>query len=229
MTGISIWSSLVAAVVMSELAFDADATAYWRRWLGWFGYSWRRLSLTAVPAALAVVLCQAAPSSGNTIQQILAGAAAGAGAAVLLRADTRTHIVGGHRDSETNQAASALTWIYRQARERFDSTARRRVDTFTAALRREAPPRPERLIAIAEEIEGAFIRDLGTASSVKEQRPLERRLATLREWMDLLVDPLADERDRRRASAALSELVAEEIVVRRWSRPAPQGLSKERQ
>lgn len=211
-------TAMLTSVVLSELAFDSDDIAYWRRWLGRFGYLWRRVLLALVPAALAVLLCQAISSGGGVFQQLGKGLTAGVAAAALLRADTRTHMRT-HASAESAQAASALTWIYRQACRRFDAVAGRRVISFTQTLRMSGNGSPTSLLLTAEEIEGVLSQELNAGQTAKRRKICQDHLASLREQMDLVLDPLAGDRDRRRAATALSESIANEMTQRKWNRP----------
>ncbi|MET9925464.1 MULTISPECIES: hypothetical protein [unclassified Streptomyces] len=213
--------AIATAILLSELAFDARDIAYWRRWLGWFGYAWRRLFLMAVPAVLALVVLQVAPDTTSVAAQMMVGAAAGVTAAALLRADTRGHtrIRSGGTDHDQMQVASALSWMYRQVCRRYDARARTGIDRFLRSLRNETPGDSERLLQTAEEIEGVISQELRSVQKTGPRKDLQKCLDTLREQMDLAVDPFADPREKRRASHQLSESIAEEMSTRRWNRP----------
>ncbi|MYT90279.1 hypothetical protein GTY40_04335 [Streptomyces sp. SID8359] len=214
-------AAMVVAILLSELAFDTRDIAYWRRWLGRFGYRWRRALLMLVPAVLALGVQQAAPDTTSIAAQLMVGAAAGVTAAAVLRADTRGHtrIRSGRSDHDQMQVASALSWMYRQVCRRYDARARAGIDRFLRSLRNETPGDPQRLLQTAEEIEGVISQELTSVQKTGPRKELQKRLDTLREQMDLVVDPLAEPRDRRRASHQLSESIAEEMSTRRWNRP----------
>lgn len=215
------------AVFASELAFDAGDTAYWRRWLGWFGYTWRRVLLALVPVLLAVLLAQAVSGEGDLAQQIWKGLAAGALAAAVLRADTRAR-VRGVQDADSAQAASVLSWIYRQACQRFDARASQRIVAFVTSLRNAGTNYPQHLLMTAEEIAGVLSQEIDTAQTTRSIKRWKACQDRLREQMDLIRDPFADDHDRRRAAAALSESIINELAQRRWNRPPAHKEPKER-
>ncbi|MEV5438202.1 hypothetical protein AB0K80_19640 [Streptomyces sp. NPDC052682] len=218
----------VTAVLLSELAFDADHTAYWRRWLGPFGYLWRRALLALVPVVLAMLLCQAVSTGGGIAQQFGRGLVTGVSAAAMLRADPHLR-VRGIRSTESAQSASALSWIYKQACRRFDARARQSIVAFMSQLRKPGADY-RNLVTTAEEIEGVISQEIKTLQPTKHRQACQTRLDSLREQMDLVIDPYADDRTVRRAAAALAELIANEMEQRRWNRPpAIKETPKERQ
>ncbi|MFE3169825.1 hypothetical protein [Streptomyces sp. NPDC059224] len=219
-------SAALTAMLLSELAFDTDDTAFWRRWLGWWGYVWRRALLALVPVFVALLVCQAVSTNVGIAQQLAEGLAAGVTASALLRADARTRVRAGHVP-EAAQAASVLSWIYRQACRRFDARARRAIEVFVFSLRMAGPGGLKGLLLTAEEVEGALSKDLGGTHSVKERKALQDRLDSLRAQMDLVIDPFANDRARRRAGTVLAESIVDELAQRRWSRPSNNNETKE--
>jgi hypothetical protein len=220
---------VVCALLLSELAFDARDAAYWRRWLGWFGYTWRRLMLALAPAGLAFMASQVVPRTAPVGQQLFQGAIAGITSAALLRADTgRAHVRPGRAPAGSDQAraASALSWIYQRACQRFDAMARRRILAHLADLKVAGPRYPDDLLVTAEEIAGALGQERSSAPA-RSRKAIEQKLDQVREYMDVMCDPLADERQCQVAAFALSELIADEMMIRRWDRrpafPQPRG------
>jgi hypothetical protein len=215
-------TALVSALILSELAFDARDTAYWRRWLGRFSYVWRRLALAAIPAVFALVLRQMVPDTASAplSQQVLQGLLAGIAAAALLRADPgRVHFRA--RDisaADPARAASALSWIYDRACRQLDALAERHIVKDLARQKVAGPNHPDELLCTAEEIAGALIQERKSGPS-RLRKAAQERLDALREQMDILCDPLATPRERRTAAFALSELIAKEMTKRRWDRP----------
>jgi hypothetical protein len=212
-------TAVLSALLLSELAFDPRDAAYWRRWLGWFGYTWRRLLLALAPAVVALAASQVAPGTAPVGQQILHGAIAGVTAAALLRADPQRRVRPGRGAAGPDQAraASALSWISQRACQRFDTLARRRIVAYLAELKVAGPGYPDNLLVTAEEIAGALGQDRGSAPA-RSRKAIEQKLDQVREYMDVLCDPLANERQCQAAAFALSELVAHEMMIRRWDR-----------
>lgn len=213
-------AALVSALILSELAFDARDKAYWRRWLGRFSYTWRRLVLASVPACLAMMLRQMLPGTASLSQELLHGFLAGIAAAALLRADPgRVHIrkqdISG---ADPARAASMLAWIYDRACQQLDALAHRRIVQDLARQKVTGPGHPDELLCTAEEIAGALSPERNSGPS-RSRKAAQDRLDSLREHMDTLCDPLATPRERQAAAFALSELVADEMTKRRWDRP----------
>ncbi|MEU3253119.1 hypothetical protein [Streptomyces sp. NPDC006997] len=219
-------TAVLTAILLSELAFDTDDTAFWRRWLGWWGYVWRRGLLALIPALVALLVSQAVSTDGGRVRQVTQGLVAGVTASALLRADARTRVRGGQRP-ETAQAASALSWIYQQACRRFDARARRAIEKFVLTLRKAGAGHMERLLPTAEEVDGLLSKELSGVHTAKQRKALQDRLDSLRAQMDLMVDPLADGRARRRAGAVLAETIIDELAQRRWNRPPAHNETKE--
>ena len=222
--------AILSAVLLGELGFDPRDTAYWRRWVGRFSYLWCRLVLALPPALLAVGISQVHPEPPSLGQRLLQGLLAGITAAALLRADAgRLHI----RPSDIHvqdaaRVASALSWIYERACRRLDALAEARVFQELARQKVPGPRYPDEILYLAEEIAVALDPERRSGSA-KSRKAAREQLDVVREHMDVLRDPLASAHQRQRAAFALSHLVSDEMVKRRWSRPpAFQQPRKER-
>lgn len=221
--------AVVTALFLSELAFDPGDTAYWRRWLGRFGYLWRRMALAMPPAVLAVLVSQVDPEPAALGKQLLHGVLAGVTAAAVLRADAgRVHVkASGGSDADTARAASALAWIYSRTRVRLDALAQARIVRDLTRQKVPGSQYPDELLCTAEELAGVLDPER-TSGTAKSRRFAQERLESIREHMDVLRDPLASARQRQAAAFALSELAADEMARRRWNRPPAFQQPRER-
>jgi hypothetical protein len=216
---ISMVVAILSALLLGELGFDPRDTAYWRRWVGRCSYLWRRLALALPPALLAAAISQV-HQEPSLLGQLTQGALAGVTAAAVLRADAnRVHmrasdIVG----ADAARAVSALSWIYERAGRHLDALAQARVFQELTRQKLPGPGYPDEILCTAEEIAGALDPERRSGAS-RARKIAQERMEALREHMDVLLDPLASEHQRRAAAFALSELVSDEIVTRRWSRP----------
>jgi len=222
--------AILSALLLGELGFDPGDTAYWRRWVGRFSYLWRRLALALPPALLAGAISQVHPEPPSLGQRVVQGVLAGVSAAAVLRADAgRFHIRA--RDVpglDAARTASALAWIYDRTCRHLDALAQARVFQELTRQKVPGPGYPDELLCAAEEIAGVLDPER-RSSPARSRKIAQERLDAVREHMDVLRDPLASARQRQAAAFALSELVSDEIVKRRWSRPpAFQQPRKER-
>jgi hypothetical protein len=222
--------AILSSLLLGELGFDPRDIAYWRRWLGRFSYLWRRLALALPPALLATAISQVHPEPASLGQRFVQGALAGVTAAAVLRADNgRFHI----RASDipgpgAARAASALAWIYDRTYRHLDALAQACVFRELTRQKVPGPGHPDELLCVAEEIAGVLNPERRSGPA-RSRKIAQERLDAVREHMDVLRDPLASARQRQAAAFALSELVSDEMIKRRWSRPpAFQQPRKER-
>jgi hypothetical protein len=222
--------AILSALLLGELGFDPRDTAYWRRWVGRFSYLWRRLALTLPPALLAAAISQVHPEPRSLGQQLVQGALAGVTAAAVLRADAgRFHVRASDIPGpDAARAASALAWVYDRTCRHLDVLAQARVFRDLTRQKLPGPGHPDELLCAAEEIAGVLEPERRSGPA-RSRKIVQERLDAVREHMDVLRDPLASARHRQAAAFVLSELVANEMVKRRWSRPpAFQHPRKER-
>jgi hypothetical protein len=229
-------SALIAAALtvgLAELGFDVDDTAYWRRWLGNWGYRWRRCLLALVPFAVGAVVSLALEPVTTITNPYVRGVVGAAIAWAILRADTsrealKRHVVATPAGPGTvlgregaAQVMSALVLIYDGVRVRLDKRTGQKVDADLARQRDKAPIAPEELMTTAEEL-ASHVRWLAHRPDAKKRdmTVAQNLEAVLYEHMDILVDPLAQDRQRSKAAFSLAEVLSHEFKARRWYRPA---------
>jgi hypothetical protein len=212
--------AMLSALLLGELGFDPGDIAYWRRWVGRFSYLWRRLALALPPVLLAAALSQAHPAPPSLSQRLVQGALAGVTAAAVLRANAgRFHVrASGIPGPDAARAASALAWIYDRTCRHLDALAQARIFQELSRQKVPGPGYPDELLYVAEETAGVLDPERRSGPA-RSRKIAQERLDAVREHMDVLRDPLANGRQRQRAAFALSELVSDEMVKRRWSRP----------
>jgi hypothetical protein len=216
----SMAAAVLTALLLGELGFDPRDTSYWRRWVGGARYLWRRLALALPPALIAAAISQVHPQPSSLVQRLVQGVLAGVTAAAVLRADAgRVHVrTADIPVLDTTHAASVLSWIYERACRHLDALAQSRVIRELTRQKVPGPGYPDELLCVAEEIAGALDPERRSGPA-RSRKAAQERLDALREHMDVIRDPLASAHQRQVAAFALSELVYEEIVKRRWSRP----------
>jgi hypothetical protein len=220
--------AILTALLLGELGFDPRDIAFWRRWVGRFSYLWRRLALALSPVLLAAAISQVHPEPPSLGQQLVQGALAGVTAAAILRADAGRFHIRASGIPDADRAASALVWIYDRTCRHLDALAQARVFQELTRQKVPGPGYPDELLCAAEEIAGVLAPER-MSGAARSRKIAQERLDAVREHMDVLRDPLASARQQQAAAFALSELVSDEMVKRRWSRPpAFQQPRKER-
>jgi len=207
------------AVVLSELAFDPQDTAFWQRWLGRRRYMSRRILLALVPATAGAVAALSVPGGSTVGAQLLRGGLAGVAAAAVLRADTgRVHIRRENpRASDVARTNSALAWAYDRMCRRLDALAARRIRAELGRQKLAAPDCVD-LLSNAEEVAGVLTQESRNGRARAQRELSQLRLAELRTGMDVVTDPLATDGQRRSAAFEVAEILADEFVKRRWDR-----------
>jgi hypothetical protein len=230
---ISLLIAAVLTVVLTELGFDVDDTSYWRRWLGNWGYRWRRALVALVPVAVGVTVGLALEPTTTITNPYARGVVAAAIAWAILRADTNREVLKRHAvvvppgfrttlgREGTGQVMSALVLIYDRARVRLDKRTGQKVVADLARQRDKALSSPDELITTAQELASHLWRVAHQPDAKKRDITVAETLeAVLYKHMDVVLDPYAEERQRREAAFTLAEVLSEEFKARQWGRPA---------
>jgi hypothetical protein len=244
-------SGVVAGVlttVLTLLHLEVSVTSYWKRWLGgWYFPS--RVLLALIPAAVGVLASIALRPATTIENPWVLGAVAGVLGAAVLRADGGTRrlelghstasttsrqkiVLPGEPSTTSTQVTTILIWYYQQGQRTLDAIAGRAITKDIQRQKAAALKSLARvcgtteLVANAEEL-ASVMAQMGRRLEVKSR--VAAAMATmnlLHQNLDILLDQLAADDQRRRAAHALGEVLGDEYRIQRWERPASRKKGK---